>query len=76
MSYPPHLLDALGRIHAQAALDRLIRDEIAMQAELEANPRQVGTASSADAEKEVSLDGPAGSESSDNLTRPPPEPRP
>jgi hypothetical protein len=58
MSYPPHLLDALARIHAQAALDRLIRDEIAMRAELEAKPRQVGAPSSADAEKEVSLDGP------------------
>ena len=76
MNYPPRLLDALGRIHAEAALDRLIRDEIAMQAELEAKLRQVGASSSADAEKEVSLDGPAGSESSDNLTKPRPEPRP
>jgi hypothetical protein len=51
MSYPPHLLDALARIHAQVALDRLIRDEIAMRVELEGKPRQAGTASSADDEK-------------------------
>lgn len=33
MNYPSHLLDALGRVHAEAALDRLIRDEMAIQPE-------------------------------------------
>lgn len=66
MNYPSHLLDALARVHAEAALDRLIKDEIAMQAELEARPKQEVTPQSADAEKEGNLDGPTGGESSDN----------
>jgi len=73
MNYPPHLLDALARVHAEAALDRLIKDEIAMHAELNGEPKQGVTPLSADAEKEVSLDGPAGGESSDNRNQPLPE---
>jgi hypothetical protein len=73
MNYPPHLLDALGRVHAEAALDRLIRDEIALQAGLNDKPKENDTPPPVDAEKEVSLDGPAGGESSDNLNQPLPE---
>ena len=50
-SYPPHLLDALGRVHAEAAFDRLIRDEIALQAELDNKSSQCGTTSPIDTEK-------------------------
>jgi len=70
MNYPPRLLDALARVHAEAALDRLIKDEIAMQVELEARPKQDGVAPSADTEKEVTLDGPENGESSDNRKQP------
>jgi len=76
MSYPPHLLDALGRVHAEAALDRLIRDEIALQAGLNDKPKENDVPPPVDAEKEVSLDGPVSDESSDNLNQPSPEPRP
>ena len=77
INYPSHLLDALARVHAEAALDRLIKDEIAMQAELEARPKQDGVAPSADTEKEVTLDGPENGESSDNRQQSlPPEPNP
>lgn len=40
MNYPSHLLDALGRAHAEAALDRLIRDEMAIQPERQDDPKQ------------------------------------
>jgi len=73
MNYPSHLLDALGRVHAEAALDRLIKDEIALQAELDGKQKQTDVPPSVDAEKEVSLDGPTGGESSDNLNQPLPE---
>ena len=76
MNYPPHLLDALGRVHAEAALYRLIKDEIAMQAELDGKRKQADVPPSVDAEKEGNLDGPASCKSSDNLKQPLPEPIP
>lgn len=65
MNYPPHLLDALGRVHAEAALDRLIKDEIALQAPLNGMPTQCDTTQPVDAEKERPPAGPAGDKSSD-----------
>lgn len=66
MSYPPHLLDALGRVYAKVALDRLIKDEIAMQSELKVPTKQSDIPPTDDAAEEVNVDGPTGDESSDN----------
>ena len=67
MSYPPHLLDALGRVYAKVALDRLIKDEMAMRPELKDHAKQSSIPPTVDAAGEVNIDGPAGDESSDNL---------
>jgi hypothetical protein len=76
MSYLPHLMDALGRVYAKVALDRLIRDEIAKQAELQNEIQPAAGLPAADAEKEGCVDGPAGGESSDNRQQLLPEPSP
>ena len=70
MNYPPHLLDALGRVHAEAALDRLIKDELALQAELDTTATQCDTMQPVDTEKEPPPAGPTGDKSSDTLGQP------
>ena len=74
MSYPAHLMDALGRVYAKVALDRLIRDEMAKQTELQNEIQPAAGAPAADPEKERSVDGPASGESSDNRQQLLPEP--
>lgn len=76
MSYPPHLMDALARVYAKVALDRLIKDEMAKQAELQNEIQPAAVPSAADPEKEGNVDGPMGGESSDNRQQPLPEPSP
>jgi hypothetical protein len=76
MSYPPHLMDALGRVYAKVALDRLIKDEMAKQAELQNNIQPAAVPAAAGLEKEGSIDGPVSGESSDNRQQLLPEPRP
>jgi hypothetical protein len=66
MSYPPHLMDALGRVYAKVALDRLIKDEKARQVEPQNDIRPATAPAAAGLEKEGSVDGPASGESSDN----------
>lgn len=70
MDYPSHLLDALGRVHAEAALDRLIRDERTMQPELRDEGQQDDAPPSVGVEKDGNVDGPTNGESSDNLKQP------
>lgn len=74
MSYPPHLMDALGRVYAKVALDRLIKDEMAKQAELQNETQPATGFPSADPEKERNVDGPLSVESSDNPKHLLPEP--
>jgi hypothetical protein len=74
MSYPPHLLDALGRVYAKVALDRLIKDEGAIQPELQGDARRADIPSTVYPEKKGTLDGPASGESRDNRSQPLPEP--
>lgn len=57
MNYPSHLLDALGRVHAEAALDRLIRDELATPPELQDDTKQTDIPPPVDAAKEGSAAG-------------------
>lgn len=65
MNYPSHLLDALGRVHAEAALDRLIRDEMATQPELQDDTKPADIPPSVDVAKEGSAEGLVSDKSSD-----------
>lgn len=65
MNYPSHLLDALGRVHAEAALDRLIRDEMATQPERQDNTKPADIPPPVDAAKEGSAEGLVSDKSSD-----------
>jgi hypothetical protein len=75
MSYPPHLMDALARVYAKVALDRLIKDEMA-RAEPQNDAKPAAVSPAADPEKEGNVDGPGRVESSDNREQLLPEPRP
>jgi hypothetical protein len=75
MSYPPHLMDALARVYAKVALDRLIKDELPMQSEVQCDTRPAAhIPPTTTAEKQGNVDGPMGGESSDNRSQPLPEP--
>ena len=76
MSYPPHLMDALGRMYAKVALDRLIKDEMTRQAGPQDDARPAEIPATHYPEKGGSVDGPVSVESSDNREQLPPESRP
>lgn len=65
MNYPSHLLDALGRVYAEAALDRLIRDELAAQPERQDDTKPVDIPPPVDTAKEGSAEGLVSDKSSD-----------
>ena len=75
MSYPPHLMDALARVYAKVALDRLIKDETLMQPEVQCDTHPAAHVPPvATAEKHGNVDGPMDGESSDNRSQPLSEP--
>lgn len=76
MSYPAHLIDALARVYAKVALDRLIKDERAKQAELQNDIPPADIPATNYPEKARTVDGPACVESSDNREPLLPEPHP
>lgn len=65
MNYPSDLMDALGRVHAEAALDRLIRDELATQPEQHDNTKPADIPPPVDAAKDGSAGGLVSDKSSD-----------
>lgn len=77
MSYPAHLIDALARVYAKVALDRLIKDEMALQAELQGRTQRAADIPPPHyPEKAGTAAGPARVESSDNREPLLPESRP